>query len=77
MTTPYLSDRDVAEMFDISWQQVQARCLAKQWPHLKVGRAYRFKAEHVKAIEAMHEVLPAEPQQQSETWGRKTRSPNA
>ena len=68
-----LTDRDVAEHFGISWQQVQARCKAGQWPHLRIGRTYRFTPAHLETIERLSEVLPAEPQQQAETWGRKTR----
>lgn len=69
----HLTDRDVASHFGISWQQVQARCKAGQWPHLRIGRTYRFTPRHVELIESLTEVLPAEPESQAETWGRKKR----
>lgn len=58
---PYLTDRDVAATFGISWQQVQQRCKAGQWPHLRVGRKYRFTTEHVEQIAALVEVKPSTP----------------
>jgi len=69
----YLTDTEVADQFGISKEQVQRRCAAGQWPHMRVGKAYRFKAEHVAAIEALCEVKPRETTA-DETWGRKRRS---
>lgn len=67
----FLSDREVADEFGISWEQVQQRCRTGQWPHLRIGRRYLFKPEHVEQIAALCEVKPqATP---AETWGRKTR----
>lgn len=54
----YLTDADVAERFDKSVAFVQRTCRAGLWPHMKVGKSYRFKAEHVAAIEALCEVQP-------------------
>lgn len=71
--TDYLTDRDVAKKFGISWQQVQQRCKAGQWPHLRVGRLYRFTTKHVEQIERLHEITPAQPEAQAQTWGRKKR----
>jgi excisionase family DNA binding protein len=68
----YLTDTDVAEQFGISKEQVQRRCAAGQWPHMRVGKAYRFKAEHVAAIEALCEV-PVRLKTADESWGRKRR----
>lgn len=71
-----LTDSDVAAHFDISREQVQRRCLAGQWPHMRVGKAYRFKAEHLAAIEALCEVKAA-PETAAQTWGVKSRSKSA
>jgi len=38
----FLTDREVADEFGISWEQVQQRCRAGQWAHHRVGRKYRF-----------------------------------
>jgi len=75
--TNYLTDRDVAEHFGISWQQVQERCKSKQWPHIRLGRFYRFTEKHVEQIERLHEVGVAAPEAQEQTWGRKTRGTKA
>lgn len=69
----YLTDRDVAAHFGVSWQQVQQRCKTGQWPHLRVGRKYRFTPAHLEQIEAMSEVRPAVSPGQANTWGRKSR----
>ena len=69
----YFSDRYVAWMFGVSREQVQRRCHAKQWPHFRVGKSYRFKAEHITAIEALCEVKP-EPQTNAQLWGVKGRA---
>lgn len=67
----FLTDHEVAALFRISWEQVQQRCRAGQWPHLKIGRKYLFKPEHVEQIAALCEVKPKTTSAQ--TWGRKTR----
>lgn len=69
----YLTDVEVAEQFGKSKEFVQRMCRSKQWPHMQVGKAYRFKAEHVSAIEALCEQQVSS-QTPAETWGRKRRS---
>lgn len=66
-----LTDRDVAAELGVSWQQVQERCKAKQWPHFKVGRYYRFTPEHVAQIIELSTVAPAAPVENP--WGVKSR----
>ena len=74
-TDEFLTDKDVAKKFDISWQQVQQRCKSQQWPHIKLGRFYRFTPEHVAAIAKLHEVAPpaAPDTSATNTWGQKKR----
>jgi hypothetical protein len=76
VTTVLLSDRDVATHLGISWQQVQKRCRSGQWPHLRIGRRYLFKAEHIEQITALCERKPAEITAAA-TWGFKTRGQRA
>ena len=40
--TTFLTDADVAARFGISKQQVQDNCRDGRWPHIKIGRRYRF-----------------------------------
>jgi len=67
----WLTDHELAAEFGISWQQVQQRCRTGQWPHLKVGRKYRFTPEDVAQIIETFVVKPVTTP--AETWGRKTR----
>jgi hypothetical protein len=71
----YLTDKDVATTFDISFQQVQQRCKKGQWPHIRIGRKYRFTPDHVAAIAKLHEVAPPDRPDTTagNTWGQKTR----
>ncbi len=73
MNDSVITDRELAARLRISWQQVQERCKSGQWPHLRIGRAYRFKAEHVAEISDLCLVrVKADP---APTWGRKRRGP--
>lgn len=67
----FLSDREVAAEFGISWEQVQQRCRAGEWPHLRIGRKYLFRPEHVEQIAVLCEVNPQP--SPADTWGLKTR----
>jgi excisionase family DNA binding protein len=63
----YLTDQEVADRFGKSKAFVQRMCQAKQWPPMRIGKSYRFKTEHVAAIEALCEVKPAVAP--GKTWG--------
>lgn len=63
----YFSDRYVAWALGKSQEFVQRMCRSKQWPHMQVGKSYRFKAEHISAIEALSEVKTAETP--GKAWG--------
>lgn len=69
--SPYLTDRDVADRFGISVPKVHRLC-ANGWPHMRVGRDYRFTAAHIAAIEQLCERT-ATPETPADTWGVKTR----
>lgn len=64
----YLTDADLAEQFGRSREFVQRMCRTKQWPHMKVGKSYRFKAHHVAAIEALCDVQATAPVDPGLTW---------
>lgn len=66
-----LSDKDLAERFDITVEKVRDLC-RHGWPHMRIGRVYRFSQAHLAAIEALCEVKPA-PQSAAQTWDRVSR----
>lgn len=69
----FFSDHYLAWYFDVSREQVQRRCFQQQWPCIRIGKKYRFKTEHITAIEALSESKP-KVQTADETWGRKRRT---
>jgi excisionase family DNA binding protein len=62
---------DVAALLQISPDNVKRRASAGEFPHVRIGRVIRFKAEHIEQIVRDHEVAaktePANP------WGTKRR----
>jgi len=65
----YYSDKKVAELFGLSsGEQVQRRCRTQEWPHLRVGKRYRFTLAHLQRIEALCEVA-AKPKTTEQSWG--------
>lgn len=73
MTGRHLTDNEIAERVGKSKWFVQEQCKRNGWPHLRVGKSYRFTAEHVAAIDALLErkTQPAAPA--ANPWGRKAR----
>jgi hypothetical protein len=61
-----LTDADVAETFGRSPEWVQDQCRAKRWPHVKVGKSYRFTPEQVAEIVRLSTVEPAAPTEADE-----------
>lgn len=79
MTTPLLTDADLATRYAKSRYFVQEQCRAKRWPHLRVGQSLRFTEAHVAAIDALLEVESAEADPlpaagKGNRWGRKGRA---
>lgn len=74
MTQPYVTDADLASSLGKSREWVHAQCRSG-WPHMRVGKSYRFTAEQVAAIEAMltatRDVAPVISEN---PWGAKGRS---
>ena len=68
----FLTDREVAAEFGISWEQVQQRCRTGQWHHHRVGRKYLFDAADIEANKALCKVGPKPAP--TETWGRRRRA---
>jgi ribosomal protein L23 len=67
----HLTDADVADIFGITVEKVRDLCRTG-WPHMKVGRVYRFSQAHLAAIEQLCERKPA-PQTPAQTWDRVKR----
>lgn len=75
MIERHLTDDELAERIGKSKWFVQEQCKAKHWPHLRIGKSYRFTAAHVDAIEALLEVkVDATAPAVANRWGRKGRS---
>ena len=74
-TDPLLTHKDVATVLGIHWATVLDHCKAGDWPHIKVGRYYRFEDAQVEAIKNLHRVTPApvEPVDEANPWGVRTR----
>lgn len=77
MSAPFTTDRDLAAHLGKSLGFVQAQCRSKAWPHLRVGKSYRFTDAHVNAIASLLEVAAKTPESQAATgtpaaqWGLK------
>ena len=74
--TDWLTDGDLATLIGKGRAFVQDRCRSQEWPHIRVGKSYRFTPEHVAQITAL---LTVQPQQTpagevADSWGRRGRS---
>lgn len=58
MTEGLLTDADVAERLGVGERWVAEEAKAGRIPHIKLGRARRYKPEHVEQILADHEQKP-------------------
>lgn len=58
MSDAYLTDADMATRVGKSREWVHDQCRAG-WPHLRVGKSYRFTTEQVKRIEELLTPKPA------------------
>lgn len=77
MTERHITDDELAERVGKSKWFVQEQCKAERWPHLRVGKSYRFTTAHVDYIDALLEVgvKDAAPVAEPENpWGRKGRT---
>lgn len=69
--TPLSTPDDLAQVLRISARQVTRRAATGEFPHLRLGRAFRFTDDHVAQIIATHEVAAA--REPESPWGRITR----
>ena len=69
-----ISDQDAAERLGVSAVTVQQKCRTKEWPHRRIGRAYRFTEDDIAAILALTAVGPATKAKAAQSWGRRGRS---
>ena len=63
---------DVAAHLGINRELVIARCRTGEWPHMRVGKFYRFTPMQLEAIEAACTVAPKTPapeQTAAQSWG--------
>jgi uncharacterized protein YjcR len=56
MTTPYLTDADLAERLGVADRKVAEWRQRYGWPHMKVGRQVRYTEADIEAIERMQRV---------------------
>jgi len=73
VTDGFLTDRDLAKVVGKSAEYVRSQCATRKWPHLKVGRSYRFTAGHVEHIASLLEIVPTEASAAAQSWGRRKR----
>ena len=71
MTTPFLTDETVSKIVGKSVDYVQAQCRAGKWPHVRLGRSYRFTEAQVQEIADAFTITPTAPK--GAAWGRRTR----
>lgn len=75
MTITTISDADLADALNVPREYVQTQCRARRWPHMRVGRRYRFTTAHVDAIAAaMTVAVETTPTSPGNEWGRKGRA---
>ncbi|QCB97097.1 DNA-binding protein [Arthrobacter sp. PAMC25564] len=48
--TPLMTAADLAKRLNLTTATVYEKCKTGQWPHIKLGRSYRFTEEHYRAI---------------------------
>ena len=73
MTEGFLTDRDLGEIVGKSAEYVRSQCATRKWPHLRVGKSYRFTTAHVEHIATLLEVAPTEASAAAQSWGRRKR----
>lgn len=70
-TERFLTPADLADVFGVPESKVMQWRRAYQWPHVKIGRKFRFTVEQVEAIKRAHTVQAG---QIAATDGRTQRS---
>lgn len=68
MSADLLTTAEVAETFGRSAEWVQQQCRSKKWPHVKVGKTYRFTVEQAEEIIRLLTVVPDEPDAAEQSW---------
>ena len=65
---------DVAAHLGVTREFVMTNCRTGRWPHIKVGKHYRFSPLQLAAIEELCTVTPAAPDTTTGSWGVVTRN---
>lgn len=66
----------IAEHLGIGREEVIRKCRTQQWPHVRVGKHYRFteaQREQITALLAVEPQQPAPEAANANTWGVVTR----
>lgn len=71
MTSALMTDVEMAETLGISVDSVRRRCRAGQFPHIRIGRTYRFTPEDLAAIIRTHRA--EQPAVSTNPWGVRRR----
>lgn len=70
-----MTPEDLAGVLRTSRRDVVRRASTGEYPHIRIGKRYRFTSDHVEQIKSSHEVAPAvEP---ANPWGVRTRGRRA
>lgn len=65
---------EAAKRLQMNADTLVKKCRALQWPHHRLGRAYRFTEGDIAAILALTAVTPAKKAKAEQSWGRRGRS---
>ena len=78
MTTTLLTDADIADRLGLSVDHVRRRSRAGDFPHVRIGRAYRYTEADFEAIVTAHRRQPVVEEVKAENvWGVRTRGRKA
>lgn len=74
MSTPLLTDADIAERIGCSVDAVRRRSRAGEFPHVRIGRLYRYTEADFEAIVSAHRQEPKVAEvTNADVWGVRTR----
>ncbi|QTF71242.1 helix-turn-helix domain-containing protein [Arthrobacter woluwensis] len=52
---------EVAELFRVGTDTVWRKCRNREWPHMRIGRHYRFSKADILAIQDLLRPVPVKP----------------
>ena len=69
MTTELITEADLARILRLNLERTADLRRREEWPHIKIGRAYRYTPEQVEHIIRSHIVRPGPPEMMIEPPG--------